>query len=218
MDYILRHFDTQLLGFSATESSDTPTITIRWVAEENTSLLPLDLDLSPEGLSRWLKRRSIPRNRAYVTNLLSKCGLSINRKLGLQFTEALNDLFVLDALICNTDRHLGNFGFLVNNYRNEIEKPAPLFDHGNSLFSLAGQDDLVSDATLTTYTSTLLPRLYDDFIGTAKRVLEPRHREGLRRLLDFRLKRHPRYNLPPKRLKLVEKQIQRRARILLGKE
>jgi len=58
--------------------------------------------------------------------------------------------------------------------------------------------------------------VYDDFIGTAKKVLDSRHRDGLRRLLDFRFKRHSRYNLDSKRLKLIEEQMHKRAKELLG--
>ena len=47
--------------------------------------------------------------------------------------DALEDMLVFDAIICNTDRHYGNFGVLVDNKTNAIAAPAPLFDHGNSL-------------------------------------------------------------------------------------
>ena len=124
-------------------------------------------------------------------------------------------MFVLDAVICNVDRHFGNFGFLVENKTNKIAAPAPLFDHGNALFNFAGADDLESEQTLTAYADTLLPCVYDDFFGTAKKVLTAKHREGLRHLVDFRFKKHPRYNLPEKRLRLIEKQIQKRAKTLL---
>ena len=30
------------------------------------------------------------------------------------------DVFLFDAIICNPDRHLGNFGYLVDNDTNEI--------------------------------------------------------------------------------------------------
>ena len=54
----------------------------------------------------------------------------------------MDDMLILDALIFNTDRHFGNFGFLVDNKTNQIVAPAPLFDHGNSLFNYAGSDDV----------------------------------------------------------------------------
>ena len=74
-----------------------------------------------------------------------------------------------------------------------------------------------SEEKLNAYAETLLPCVYDDFISTAKEVLTPEHREGLRKLLNFKFKKHPRYNLSNKRLKLIEKQIQARAKMLLDK-
>ncbi len=377
MNYELRHFDTPLIRFTATEDSSMPQITILWVNEAEKHLLPLDLSLTGDSIAKWLKSRTIPKNRAYVHNFLSKCNLNLNRpmniikvskglslndcywvveegfsgtfekynlydnrfsrvlaliaftgygssvrsslascpefttngmlpkcwrrvngeiklykggtsgasntgnepyceyyaaqiakelgisaidyglskwkgalcstcvlftskeyaflpvgkvvtsggmeavasyyeKMGAAYAKALADMLVLDAIICNTDRHFGNFGFLVDNRTNEIVAPAPLFDHGNSLFNFAGKDDLASDAALTAYAQTLMPCVYDDFIGTAKAVLTPEHREGLRHLLNFRFKRHSLYNLPKERLDLLEKQVQKRARELLG--
>lgn len=377
MNYELRHFDTPLIRFAATEDSSMPQITILWVNEAEKHLLPLDLSLTGDSIAKWLKSRTIPKNRAYVHNFLSKCNLNLNRpmniikvskglslndcywvveegfsgtfekynlydnrfsrvlaliaftgygssvrsslascpefttngmlpkcwrrvngeiklykggtsgasntgnepyceyyaaqiakelgisaidyglskwkgalcstcvlftskeyaflsvgkvvtsggmeavtsyykKMGAAYSKALADMLVLDAIICNTDRHFGNFGFLVDNRTNEIVAPAPLFDHGNSLFNFAGKDDLASDAALTAYAQTLMPCVYDDFIGTAKAVLTAEHREGLRHLLNFRFKRHSHYNLPEERLDLLEKQVQKRARELLG--
>jgi len=374
--YELKHFDICLVRFSATEDTNTPEIEILWINEDKRELIPLDMELTNDGLSRWLKHRTIPKNRAYVHNFLSKCGLNINRpmtivkvskglslndcywvveegfkgsydkynlydnrfsqvlaliaftgygssirtslvscpefttngmlpkcwrrqngkillykgatsgasntgnepyseyyaaqiarelgissisyelskwkgelcstcelftskevsflpvgrvvtsggmeavrkyyeELGQNFVDALNDMLVLDAIIMNTDRHFGNFGFLVDNRTNKIIAPAPLFDHGNSLLNFAGNDDLKNDETLTAYTKTLVPCTYDDFIGTAKKVLMPRHREGLRKLLVFAFKKNPRYNLPEKRLKMLEKMVRERAKQLL---
>ena len=143
-----------------------------------------------------------PRNTGYE----SRCP---------SFAGALDDMLVLDALILNTDRYFGNFGFLVENETNRIIAPAPLFDHGNSLFNFAGGDDLESDETLTRYANTLFPCVYDDFISAAKGVLTPERKKGLRRLLGFKFKKHSRYNLPEHRLRLIEHQIQRRAQQLL---
>jgi len=378
VNYELKHYDLSLVCFSATEDTNTPEINILWVNETKKELLPLDLDLTNEGLAKWLKHRTIPKNRAYVHNFLSKCGLNINRpmtiikvskglslndcywvveegfegtydkfnlydnrfsqvlaliaftgygsgirtslascpefttngmlpkcwrrkdgkillykggtsgasntgnepyseyyaaqvakaigvnaieyglsqwkgelccfcelftskeysflpvgrvvtsggmnavreyyeKLGQNFVDALYDMIVLDAIIMNTDRHFGNFGFIIDNKTNEIVSPAPLFDHGNALLNFAGRDDLESDESLTAYANTLVPCVYDDFIGTAKKVITPKHREGLRKLLEFKFKKNSRYNLPDKRLKMLEKMIQTRAKALLDK-
>jgi len=106
---------------------------------------------------------------------------------------------------------------LVDNKTNTIAAPAPLFDHGNSLFSLGGTDIWDDPKAFEEYAATLLPLAYDDFFAEAKSVLKPRHRAMLHKLLDFRFdRRATRYNLPPKRLKMIEKEVQRRARVLLG--
>ena len=378
MNYELKHYDLSLVRFSATEDTNTPEIKFLWVNEDKKDLFPLDLELTNDGLAKWLKHRTIPKNRAYVHNFLSKCGLNINRPmtiikvskglslndcywvveegfegtydkfnlydnrfsqvlaliaftgygssirtslascpefttngmlpkcwrrkdgkillykggtsgasntgnepyseyyaaqvakvlgvnaieyglsqwkgelcstcelftskdysflpvgrivtsggmtavreyyetLGKEFVEALNDMLVLDAIIMNTDRHFGNFGFIIDNKTNKIVAPAPLFDHGNALLNFAGRDDLESDKALKAYADTLLPCVYDDFIGTAKTVLTQKHREGLRKLLGFKFKKNPRYNLPDKRLKMLEKMIQSRAKLLLDR-
>ena len=52
MIYELRHFNTPLLRFTATEDSNTPEISILWCAEDKRQFLPLDLQLSSEGLAR----------------------------------------------------------------------------------------------------------------------------------------------------------------------
>ena len=376
MNYELKHYDLSLVRFSATEDTATPEIKILWVNEDEKNLLPLDLELTNDGLAKWLKHRTIPKNRAYVHNFLSKCGLNINRPmtiikvskslslndcywvveegfdgtydkfnlydnrfsqvlaliaftgygsgirtslascpefttngmlpkcwrrkdgkillykggtsgasnmgnepyseyyaaqvaealginaveyglskwkgelcstcelftpkdysfipvgrivtsggmsavrkyyetLGTNFAEALNDMLVLDAVIMNTDRHFGNFGFMIDNKTNKIVAPAPLFDHGNSLLNFAGRDDLENDEALKTYADTLLPCVYDDFMGTAASVLTQKHREGLRKLFNFKFKKNSRYNLPDKRLKMLEKMVRTRAKKLL---
>ena len=52
MSYILKQFDTPLLRFSVIENTAAPELRIEWVNEEKKALLPLDLTLSTEGLSR----------------------------------------------------------------------------------------------------------------------------------------------------------------------
>lgn len=376
MEYWLKQYDTPLLKFSATTDSNEPEIAILWTNEDKKHLLPLELELSPDGLSKWLRHRTIPKNRAFVHAFLAKCNLSSNRpmniirvskglslndsywvvedgdqtsfekanlydnpfsnvlasiaftgygssfrsslmsspefttngmlrkcwrrisgkvylfkggtegasnagfepfsefyaaqiaetmgidaisyglskwkgvlcstcelftnketafvpvgrivtkggmkavlayyeQLGPEFVDALRDMLLFDAVICNVDRHYGNFGFLVNSRSNQIIAPAPLFDHGNALFNFAGADSWRDDADLQEYIDTLMPCVYDDFIETARSVMTSAQREKLRRLIGFQFKKHSRYNLPPKRLRLIERQIQKRVQVLL---
>lgn len=76
MNYILKQFDNNLLYFSMENTINGLTVQIQSVNEEKKYLLPLDLDLTNESLVRWLKNRTVPRNRAYVSNFLSRLGLN----------------------------------------------------------------------------------------------------------------------------------------------
>ena len=143
-----------------------------------------------------------------VGRLVLKGGMPAVRKycedLGKPFVDAFNEMLVFDAVICNTDRHFGNFGFLVDSRTNQIVAPAPLFDHGNALFSLAPLDAFGSLASMRKYTQTLMPRVYDDFITEARNVITHAQRNALRKLLDFKFQHHPRYNLGTQRLAMVQ--------------
>lgn len=376
MVYILKNKDMDVLKFEVVSNLRDPEVNIIWVNPDQKALLPLDLKENNESLARWLKNRTIPRNRAFVNAFLAKCGLSINRpmdiisvskglslndcfwvvpedfdgifeennlydnpfntilsyiaftgtgssartslhsspefttngmlpkcwrrlkgkvmlfkggttgaantgnepysefyaaqiakqmglnhvpytlgkwkgiicsvcelftskeysyipvgrfvtsggfeaviefyrNLGDRFYNEFVDMIVFDAVVCNTDRHYGNFGFLVDNETNQIAAPAPLFDHGNALFNLAGMACWMDEKELEEYIAALQPAVYDDFIGTAKELMGERQREQLRHLLTFRINPHHTYNLPARRRKLIEKQIQKRARQLL---
>ena len=376
MIYVLKNKDMDVLKFEVVSNLRDPEVNIVWISQDQKALLPLDLKASNDSLARWLKNRTIPRNRAFVNAFLAKCGLSINRpmdiisvskglslndcfwvvpedfdgtfeannlydnpfntilsyiaftgtgsstrtslhsspefttngmlpkcwrrlkgkvmlfkggttgaantgnepysefyaaqvakKMGLnhvpytlgkwkgiicsvcelftskeysyipvgrfvtsggfeavieyyrnlgdRFYNEFVDMIVFDAVVCNTDRHYGNFGFLVDNETNQIAAPAPLFDHGNALFNLAGMACWMDEKELEEYIAALQPAVYDDFIGTAKELMGERQREQLRHLLTFQFNPHHTYNLPARRRKLIEKQIQKRARQLL---
>ena len=377
MNYILKHFDTPLIRFHASEDTNAPEITILWINEANRGSLRMDMgEPAQEHISKWLQRRTIPKNRAFVRTFLAKCGLSTNRpisiisaskglslndsywvvnedfegsfeqynlyenrfsqilayiaftgygssirsslmsspefttngmlpkcwrrvsgkivlykggtsgasnagnepysefyasqvaqamginaisyglskwkgilcstcelftsketayipvgrvvtkggmkavqeyyrSLGPDFEKAFRDMLVFDAVICNTDRHFGNFGLLINSKTNQISGPAPLFDHGNSLFNYAGKEFMKDEAALDAYIKTLQPCVYDDFIGTAASYMNDENREQLRHLLTFKFKRHSRYNLSDHEISLMEGQIRKRAALLL---
>ena len=376
MNYVLKQFDLPLLKFAVEEDLASPVLKVLWVNEAHENLLPLDLKPEAGSLSRWIRHRTIPKNRAYVHALLAKCGLNLNRPMsiiavckglslndsywiveegfegsfdkynlyenrfsqilgpvaftgygssnrtslesspefttngmlpkcwrrvngkvllykggtsgtsntgnepyseyyaaqvaqamgidaigyglskwkgvlcstcelftskdyaympighivteggfaavfdyyqqfGEAFVQALRDMLVFDAVVCNTDRHFGNFGLMIDNATNTIARPAPLFDHGNSLFNFAGKEYLQNAELLQQYVDTLAPCTYGDFIETAGKYMNGKNHDQLRRLFTFHFKRHSRYNLPSDSLRLIEEQVQKRARILL---
>ena len=82
-----------------------------------------------------------------ISRLVSKGGINAvtdyYKKLGDEYFDKLIDMFVFDAVVCNTDRHFGNFGVLVDNYTNKIIDNAPIFDNGLSLWDLQWKMNLM---------------------------------------------------------------------------
>ena len=373
MNYILKQYDADLLHFDMQKDIDGVSAQILLVNDERKALLPLDLELSDKGMAKWLKRRTIPGNRAYVQNFLAKLGLnekdtkgiidfckglSLNdcywvvaedfngkfaennlydnrfskvlshiaftgygsfqktslrsspefttngmlakcwrrvdgkivlyksgtegfansgnepyceyyayqvaeamginavqyglskwkgklcstcelftskeysfmpignivkdggikavidyyKSLGDDYYNAFVDMIVFDAVILNTDRHFGNFGFMVDNRTNNICAPAPLFDHGLSLLTYAMDDDLED---WDSYAKTRVPATYSDFIELAKQLMGYSQKEKLRKLINFKVKKHSRYNWSNYRLKAIEQLLQKMIRQLL---
>ena len=82
--YVLRLYDTDLLSFTLSERGiEGLKAQIHSVNEEARALFPLDLELTDDGLVKWLQRRVIPKNRAYVAEILKTFGLSVNDTKGI---------------------------------------------------------------------------------------------------------------------------------------
>jgi transcriptional regulator with XRE-family HTH domain len=80
--YSLRIYDDELLTF--TLKRDIGLIaSIEEVNEEKRDLFPLDLELTGDGVIRWLGHRAIPKNRAFVGEILTSLGLDVNDLKGL---------------------------------------------------------------------------------------------------------------------------------------
>ena len=187
----------------------------------------LGVDAVPYNLSKWKdhlcstcelftsKEVSFVPVGRIVTSGGLKAVKAYYESLGEEFVKAFENMIVFDAVIFNADRHYGNFGFLVNSKTNKIIAPAPLFDHGNSLFNFAGRDNLTDEKALSKYAATVLPCVYDNFVTEAKAVMTHEMRSKLRKLLNFKFTKHRLYNLPEERLALIEAVVQSRVRELL---
>ncbi len=141
-----------------------------------------------------------------------KAVIEYYKSLGGKYYDAFVDMIVFDTVILNTDRHFGNFGFMVDNHTNEICAPAPLFDHGLSLLTYAMDDDLQD---WETYAETRVPATYSDFTELARQLIGHTQREKLRRLINFKFKKHSRYNWSDERLNVIEHLLQKQAKLLL---
>ena len=91
-----------------------------------------------------------------------KAAMEYYKKLNPRYYNGLINTLVFDAVICNEDRHFGNFGLLVENKANRIIVTAPVSDNGLLLFYQAMDEGL---RNLTKYASIRAPAAYTNFVG-----------------------------------------------------
>lgn len=153
------------------------------------------------------------RLERYHGNIVSVCNLFTNEKYGYRPMSAINAnltdidsildcysnygdedkfrrLLVCDCITLNCDRHLGNFGFLVDNDTFELTGISPGFDYNLSFVPYAEFDrrDGLSDFDdFSEYLAERGPRLGDDYIYPARQVLTSQLRSELINLKDLEL-------------------------------
>lgn len=155
----------------------------------------------------------IPIGRIVRTGGINAC-LDYYRELGDEFYQQLADMLVFDAVIINEDRHYGNFGLLRDNRTGRIIAPAPVFDNGLSLLCYAMKDDF--DKLDKYIEDRSNPYGWDkDFMSLARRVMGPRQRAMLRRLINFRFEDSDVANPPAWRKQALEQLVQKRMQELL---
>ena len=95
-EYSLRLYDDALVSFSMKRSDTGIDVKVLDVNEDKRDLFPLDLEVSEEGIKKWLKHRSIPSNRELVEDILQALDLDIDDLKGIVdvcFALSLNDSY-----------------------------------------------------------------------------------------------------------------------------
>ena len=83
-EYMLRLYDTDMLTFDLSEQGiEGLKVKILWINDAKEHLLPLEMERTDSGVLKWLQKRVIPKNRAYVAEILKTFGLSINDTKGI---------------------------------------------------------------------------------------------------------------------------------------
>ncbi|MDQ6976270.1 MAG: HipA domain-containing protein [Mariprofundaceae bacterium] len=185
----------------------------------------MGLNCTPYNLRRWKKQlfstcplftslelSYVPAGRV-VNNGGWRAVMDYYRKLGDDYDQSLVDMLIFDAVICNEDRHFNNFGLLLESGSNRVVAPAPIFDNGFSLFNYAMADDLED---VDAYAQTRLMATSQGFVEFAREIISKEQKNRLHKLVNFRFKRHPKYNLPAKRLEIIEQFIQMRIQQLIN--
>lgn len=163
----------------------------------------------------------------YHGRLASKCKLFTSERFGLVKLSALpvsnrrnpaaflkfaeqygsedlmRRMFVLDALILNIDRHLGNVGFLFDNDTMQITGMAPVYDNNRSLLFQFDTETLEKNPAWCI--SKCEPRVGGDFIKTAQAMLTDDLRAELKNMAGFRFKEPENIDVPKDRLDALSK-------------
>ena len=83
-EYMLRLYDIDMLAFDLSEQGiEGLKVKILWINDAKEHLLPLEMERTDSGVLKWLQKRVIPKNRAYVAEILKTFGLSINDTKGI---------------------------------------------------------------------------------------------------------------------------------------
>ena len=96
------------------------------------SLCEIFTTIDTEYITAWSVLKNFKRDNhlSEYEQILNNC-----EKLGAgNMRHQIEQMLVLDYIIANTDRHLGNFGFIRNANTLEYEGFAPIFDSGASLW------------------------------------------------------------------------------------
>lgn len=164
---------------------------------------------------------AVPSERFKNMNLRE--ALAYFAGLGENELERFKSMLVFDALICNEDRHMGNYGVLRDSATGTVRGMAPLFDHNMGLFAGAMPDELNINTMMGKASigrGTFAPSLDEQ----AALVIGPVQKAQLERLSGFAFERHPvmdefnesdaRNYFSGERLRVLKDYVNRRAEIL----
>ncbi|MCR4593954.1 MAG: XRE family transcriptional regulator [Clostridiales bacterium] len=134
------------------------------------------------------------------------------------FGEQFSDMIVFDSLIYNPDRHLQNFGVLKDSVTGEYVEFAPLFDNGEGLLSKGSKEAFTNRNAFWDYMDTAdvnTSQYGVDYLDLVDAFCGKEQIAKLRKVLDFKFIKHPKYNLPDNRLELIEDMVRERANELI---
>lgn len=193
--------DFKHINYDLTKFNDKIVSACEIFTNENVGYFSMTCFVSDETIKN-INNKEIKANRnAIIQDIIKTYG-----------KEAFEDLMVFDAIICNTDRHLGNFGMIIDNNTNEILRPAPIFDNGFSIFNFPTKDDLKD---IDSYMNQLDSYFQYSFKEQLEIFVQPRHIPNLEKLTKFEFVKHSTFNLSDEWIVPIQAHIQDRAKFTL---
>lgn len=133
-----------------------------------------------------------------------------------ELIEAYKDIVFFDCIICNPDRHLGNFGLLKETKSYTTVGLSPIFDNGRGLGALWIKDNYDKD-DLFSYVAKEGPKLLtgQSYISAGRLYLDARRRAAAERLKGWTIPKHERYNWPDWKYQAMNELLQFQVRAIL---
>ena len=157
----------------------------------------------------------VPVYKVTKTDNITNLGDVLDLCTDLGFEQECREMILIDSIVFNQDRHLGNFGFLFDTDTFEITGFAPLFDFNLSMLCNALEEDLKNfDKYEEEY--RVGHKLGGRFSEVGQQILTPLLKSSLPN--QIRLPMHELYNLPVERMDLLSDIVQENYEKILGKE
>lgn len=176
---IAKLFKPNSITYDIVEFNDELCSKCQIFTTEKRGYLPITAFLTEEELKKGEK---ILADRSYF----------IEKAVSIYGKENFEDLMLFDAIIGNRDRHLGNFGMIINNKTFEVLNAAPIFDNGESILNYYDFSKNLEFGAYSSRTNSLGQRFNEVF----KNYVQQKHENFFEKLKTFRFERHPEYNLP----------------------
>jgi hypothetical protein len=156
--YSLRLYDTELMRFSLEKLGLSGLAAeILYINEEAAALLPLKMERTGEGVVHWLKQRVIPKNRAFVDEIVKALGLHFNDTKGI--IDVCKGLSLNDSYWVVPENFTGTFS-QYNLYQNK-------FSEMMALVALTGTEENCRSFTISPELTTggMLPKAWRSLEG-----------------------------------------------------
>lgn len=151
--YSLRIYDTELMKFIMEKRGLEGLVAeIISINETCSHLMPLDMEQTGEGVIKWLERRVIPKNRAFVDEILKTLGLSHNDTKGI--IDVCKGLSLNDSYWVVPDGFEGTFA-QYNLYENRFSEMLALV-----AYTGAGQSKQAFTTSPELTTNGMLPKAW----------------------------------------------------------
>jgi hypothetical protein len=134
---------------------------------------------------------------------------------GMGYERECREMILTDSIVFNQDRHLGNFGFIVNNETFEIQGFAPLFDYNLSMLCNAMDDDLENFEHYEEEFQ-LGHKLGGKFSEVGNAILTPDLMDIIPRQLNFPI--HDMYNMDMGRMEKIMDITEKNIHKILGRK